>query len=127
MKSNATWRYLKKNSQGYLLMLPFLVIFFTFTVWPVILSMGLSLTTYNVFQAPKFLGFENYVKLFFGDSIFLTAMQNTFLLSLVVGPLSYFLSLFLAWMVNEFRNPWKTILTVIFYAPTCPVLCIPSG
>ena len=118
MKSNATWRYLKKNSQGYLLMLPFLVIFFTFTVWPVILSMGLSLTTYNVFQAPKFLGFENYVKLFFGDSIFLTAMQNTFLLSLVVGPLSYFLSLFLAWLVNAFRNPWKTILTVIFYAPT---------
>ena len=110
--------YLKKNYQGYLLMLPFLLVFFTFTVWPVVMSMGLSFTTYNVFEAPRFLGFENYVKLFFNDSVFLTAMQNTFLLSIIVGPLSYLLSLFLAWMVNEFRNPWRTILTVVFYAPT---------
>ena len=99
-------------------MLPFLLVFFTFTVWPVVMSMGLSFTTYNVFEAPRFLGFENYVKLFFNDSVFLTAMQNTFLLSIIVGPLSYLLSLFLAWMVNEFRNPWRTILTVVFYAPT---------
>lgn len=35
-----------------------------------------------------------------------------------MGPLSYLLSLFLAWLVNEFKNPWKTILTVVFYAPT---------
>ena len=32
-------------------------------------------------------------------------MQNTFLLSIIVGPLSYLLSLFLAWMVNEFPEP----------------------
>lgn len=110
--------YLKKNYQGYLLMVPYLLIFITFTVWPVVMSLGLSFTTYNVFQAPKFLGFENYVNLFFNDAVFLTALQNTFLIALVVGPLSYGLSLFLAWMVNEFKNPWKTILTVIFYAPT---------
>ena len=79
-------------------MLPFLLVFFTFTVWPVVMSMGLSFTTYNVFEAPRFLGFENYVKLFFNDSVFLTAMQNTFLLSIIVGPLSYLLSLFLAWI-----------------------------
>ena len=66
-------------------MLPFLLVFFTFTVWPVVMSMGLSFTTYNVFEAPRFLGFENYVKLFFNDSVFLTAMQNTFLLSIIVG------------------------------------------
>ena len=117
MKKTA-FRYLKKNYQGYLLMIPFLAVFFTFTVWPVIMALGLSFTTYNVFVAPRFLGFENYVKLFFNDSVFLTAMQNTFLLSIIVGPLSYLLSLFLAWMVNEFRNPWRTLLTVVFYAPT---------
>ena len=110
--------YVKANYEGYLLMLPFLAIFITFTVWPVVMSVGLSFTSYNVFKAPQFIGFSNYIKLFFNDPVFSIAMQNTFFLSLVVGPLSYLLSLFLAWMVNEFKNPWRTILTVVFYAPT---------
>ena len=110
--------YIRQNYRGYLLMLPYLLIFVTFTVWPVISAIGLSLTSFNVFESPKFLGFQNYVQLFFNDSVFLKSMQNTFLLSIVVGPVSYFLSLFLAWAVNELRNPWKTLLTVIFYLPT---------
>ena len=110
--------YLRKNYQGYLLMLPDLAVFFLFTVWPVIMSIFYSFTSYNVFESPKFLGFENYVNLFFNDSVFLIAAQNTFQIAVIVGPVSYLLSLFLAWMVNEFKNPWKTILTVVFYAPT---------
>lgn len=110
--------YIKKNYHGYLLMLPYLLIFFIFTVWPIISAMGLSFTSYNVFETPKFLGFDNYVQLFFKDDVFLIAMKNTILLAIVVGPISYLLSLFLAWCVNEFGNPWKTILTVVFYLPT---------
>ena len=115
---DATRRYLKRYGSGYLLMLPYLVIFTVFTVWPVLMSLVLSFTTYNVFEAPRFLGLENYINLFFRDSVFLTALQNTFLISLIVGPVGYLLSLFLAWMVNEYKNPWKTLLTVVFYAPT---------
>ena len=110
--------YLKRNGTGYLLMLPYLAVFAVFTAWPVVMSLVLSFTSYNVFEAPRFLGFDNYIDLFFRDTVFLTALQNTFLISLIVGPVGYLLSLFLAWMVNEYRNPWKTILTVIFYAPT---------
>lgn len=111
-------RYLRRNGSGYLMMTPYLLIFAVFTVWPVLLSLLLSFTTYNVFEAPRFLGFDNYVDLFFRDQVFLTALQNTFLISLIVGPVGYLLSLFLAWMVNEYKNPWKTLLTVVFYAPT---------
>ena len=111
-------RYMRRNGSGYLMMTPYLLIFAVFTVWPVLLSLLLSFTTYNVFEAPRFLGFDNYVDLFFRDQVFLTALQNTFLISLIVGPVGYLLSLFLAWMVNEYKNPWKTLLTVVFYAPT---------
>ncbi len=111
-------RYMRRNGSGYLMMTPYLLIFAVFTVWPVLLSLLLSFTTYNVFEAPRFLGFDNYVDLFFQDQVFLTALQNTFLISLIVGPVGYLLSLFLAWMVNEYKNPWKTLLTVVFYAPT---------
>ena len=88
--------YLRKNYQGYLLMLPYLAVFFLFTVWPVIMSIFYSFTSYNVFESPKFLGFENYVNLFFNDSVFLIAAQNTFQIAIIVGPVSYLLSLFLA-------------------------------
>lgn len=110
--------YLRQNYQGYLMMVPYLLVFITFTVWPVLCAIGLSFTSYDIFQSPKFLGFDNYVQLFFNDNIFLKSMQNTFELAIVVGPVSYFLSLFLAWAVTEFKNPWRTILTVIFYMPT---------
>lgn len=44
---------LYKNRHFYVLMLPFFLIFFVFTVWPVLMTIGLSFTSYNVFEAPK--------------------------------------------------------------------------
>ena len=96
-------RYMRRNGSGYLMMTPYLLIFAVFTVWPVLLSLLLSFTTYNVFEAPRFLGFDNYVDLFFRDQVFLTALQNTFLISLIVGPVGYLLSFFASWAINEFR------------------------
>ena len=48
--------YLKRNGTGYLLMLPYLAVFAVFTVWPVVMSLVLSFTSYNVFEAPRFWG-----------------------------------------------------------------------
>lgn len=114
---NKTLPYIKRNFSGYILMLPYLCLFFIFVIWPVLYSLVLSFTSFNVFEAPKFVGMDNYIHLFFQDDVFLTSVQNTFVLSLAVGPLGYFLSLFLAWAVNDLNNPWKSILTAVFYAP----------
>lgn len=111
-------RQIKKNTPAYILMAPFLLIFFLFTVWPVILSIALSLTSFNIFEPPKFIGFENYIKLLFGDDIFQIAMSNTFLFAIVTGPISYLLCLFFAWTINELGPVLRTALTVIFYAPS---------
>ena len=50
---------------SYIMMAPFLFLFFLFVVWPVIMSIGMSFTSFNVFDTPRFIGFDNYIKLFF--------------------------------------------------------------
>lgn len=102
----------------YLMMAPFLILFFTFTVLPVFQSIYYSFTDYNVLEAPNWVGFENYRKLFLNDSIFIKAVKNTFLMAIFIGPIGYIFSFLLAWMINELPHKLGTFLTVIFYAPS---------
>lgn len=96
---------------------PFLILFFIFTVVPVLTAVVLSFTNYNVLQPPQFVGLQNYLTLFLEDDIFLTALKNTFYLAFITGPLTFGACLFVAWMINEFSRQVRTILTIIFYAP----------
>ena len=97
--------------------LPFLIIFFTFTIIPVIAAICMSFTNYNILQPMQFVGFKNYLDLFLNDEVFLTSLKNTFLFAFIIGPLSFAACLFVAWMINEFSHTVRTILTIIFYAP----------
>ena len=117
-KLKITLREMKRNRVLYLMMLPFLIFFFTFAVYPVLQAIYYSFTDYNILESPNFIGLENYRKLFLEDTIFIKAIQNTFIIAVFVGPLGYILSYLLAWMINELPHWLGTILTVIFYAPS---------
>lgn len=104
--------------EDYLFVAPYTLLFFVFTVIPVGASLLLSLTNWNVLETPVFVGLKNYFKLFLEDSIFVLALKNTLLISLITGPVSFFLSLFVAWLVNEFDPKLRTLLTLLFYAPS---------
>lgn len=101
----------------YAFVLPYMLIFTVFTVVPVLMSIGLSFTYFNVLEPPRFLGLQNYFTLLLDDSLFMTALKNTLLLSVVTGPVGFFLSLLLAWLVNEFGPKLRALLTLLFYAP----------
>ena len=101
----------------YAFVLPYMLIFTVFTVVPVLMSIGLSFTYFNVLEPPRFLGLQNYFTLLLDDSLFMTAVKNTLLLSVVTGPVGFFLSLLLAWLVNEFGPKLRALLTLLFYAP----------
>lgn len=109
---------MKQYKAGYALMAPFLIIFFTFTVLPVFISIVLSFTHYNVLQTPEFIGFDNYRKLLVDDEVFSIAVKNTLIFALVTGPIGYVLSFFASWAINDFNRYIKGILTFIFYVPT---------
>ena len=71
------------------MLIPFFLIFTVFTVWPVIMSVILSFTNYNVFETPKFVGWDNYVNLLVNDDVFVTAFRNTIVFAIFTGPVSF--------------------------------------
>ena len=113
-----TRRQMVVNKVGYLMVAPYFLVFLTFTVAPVILSLLLSFTSFNMLEPPKILFFENYVRLFLDDDIFLIAIKNTFIFAVMTGPVSYFLCLMFAWFINELTPKIRSLVTLIFYAPS---------
>ena len=112
------FKKINKNKISYLLMLPFMIPFFTFTVLPAIRSIYYSFTYYNILEKPVFIGADNYIRLFLKDDIFMTALKNTFLIAVVTGPLGYLMCFVLAWLINEMKTGLRSFLTLIFYAPS---------
>ena len=113
-----TLKEMKNNKTGYFLLAPFYIIFFTFTVVPVILSIFFSFTDFNMLETPNFLWFDNYIRLFLEDDIFMLAIKNTLVFASITGPGSYLLSLIMAWFINELPPKIRAVMTLIFYAPS---------
>lgn len=117
-KAQWTWREMKKNKVAYVMIAPFMLLFFVFTVFPVLLSIVLSFTDFNLLEFPHFLGLNNYIRLFLDDDIFILACQNTLIFASITGPVSYLLSLLIAWFINELGPKLRSVVTLIFYAPS---------
>ena len=114
----ALWPQIKRNKVSYIMLAPYFILFFLFTILPVLASMGLSLTYFNMLEAPQWIGWGNYVKLLLEDDLFMLALNNTLVFAVVTGPLSYILCLLFAWIINEFKGKLRALLTLVFYAPS---------
>lgn len=108
----------RKTVEGYAFLLPFLILFFIFTILPIVVSVVLSFTYFNGLSAPVWVGLGNYIKLFLKDELFTTAFSNTMVLAVITGPISYLICLFLAWVISEFNNGLRWFLTLLFYTPS---------
>ncbi|MBO4794752.1 MAG: sugar ABC transporter permease, partial [Clostridia bacterium] len=117
-KTQWTIREMKKYKVAYLMVAPFFILFFMFTVVPVVLSFLLGFTTFNMLEWPKWVFMDNYIRLFLDDEIFLLAIKNTLVFAAVTGPGSYLFSLFFAWFINELRPKVRAVVTLLFYAPS---------
>lgn len=113
-----TWMMMKQYRIGYLMIAPFMIIFFIFTIIPVVASLFFSFTSYNMIEMPKFIFMQNYIQLFLADDLFLIALQNTLIFAVATGPGGYLLSLITAWFLNELSPRSRSIVTFIFYAPS---------
>lgn len=109
---------LNKEMSSYLMMAPFLLLFTTFTVLPVLATVVISFTDYNVLGTPNFVGWQNYINLFVHDEIFIKSMSNTLIYAVITGPTGYILAFLVAWVLNEMSGMVRAILTFIVYIPT---------
>ena len=117
-KAQWMWKEVKRNKVAYLMVAPYMIIFTLFTLIPVALSMVLSFTDFNMLEMPTRFNLDNYIRLFLDDDIFITALKNTFIFAVIVGPASYVMSFMVAWFINELSPRIRAIVTLIFYAPS---------
>lgn len=122
VKSKKNRRSLKStwslHKEKYILLAPFTVIFLIFNLFPVLVAIALSFTSFNMLEAPDFIGLANYIKLLAYDDVFLIAVKNTLLLAFITGPVSYLMCFIFAWLINELPAKPRAFLTLIFYAPS---------
>lgn len=108
----------KKHKHSYILMGPYYLLFCIFTVLPVILSMVISFTYFNMLEFPRWIGWQNYTRLLTDDEVFIIAVKNTFLFAAITGPVSYMACFLFAWLINELSPRIRAVMTLVFYAPS---------
>src|SRR5687768_11143885 len=108
-------RVLIENLQGWLFAAPWLLGLAMFFVIPMAWSIVLSLTAYNVVDSPRFIGLGNYVELV-NDALIWHSLRVTTVYALLSVPLTLFLGLGLALLLNQNVRGiavWRTI----YYLP----------
>ena len=102
----------------FVMLAPFLILFIIFTILPIISSIVLSFTSYDMLSVPEFTGIDNYRRMFLDDDVFPIVLKNTLVFAILSGPAGFLLSFLLAWFVNEFNPKVRTLLSFMFYAPS---------
>ena len=101
---------------GLLFVLPWLISLLIFTAYPVIAASYFSFTDYNIVQAPRWIGLENYRRMFTSDPAFWISVRNSGYFALISVPLQLIVSLGLALILNmETRG--IGVYRTLFYLP----------
>ncbi|CAM4108754.1 carbohydrate ABC transporter permease [Paenibacillus alkaliterrae] len=117
-KLSLLWQEMKRNRVSYLFLAPFLILFTLFTIVPVVTSVVLSFTYYNILEAPKFIGLSNYRLLFVDDDIFLKAIGITLKFAFITGPVGYAMAFLLAWLISQIPQKYRFFYTLCYYTPS---------
>ena len=107
------------NKAGYVFLSPYMLLFATFILAPVVMAVILSFTNFDTIQFPKFVGFLNYINLLTSDEVFMQyVLPNTVKYALIVGVGGYVLSFLLAWALANMTKWPRTIFALILYSPS---------
>ncbi|MCI6430349.1 MAG: sugar ABC transporter permease [Oliverpabstia sp.] len=86
----------KESSAGVVFCLPFIIGFFVFLLVPMGISLYYSFCDYNILSPAKFVGLNNYIKMFTGDEVFWKSFKATMYFALVSVPLRLAFALMVA-------------------------------
>ena len=112
------WSIYNENVVGYVFIFPWLAGFLCFTLVPFIMSFILSFTNFNIlYPDTKFVGLDNYVKLFTQDKLFLKSLFVTFKFAFISVPLRLIFALFVAMILNR-KSRAVPVYRVVYYLPS---------
>ncbi|MBN2505037.1 MAG: sugar ABC transporter permease [Bacilli bacterium] len=109
----------KSKSRSWLFVVPYVLLFITFIIIPIVAALYLSLTYFNLVNFPSWLALSNYIRLLTNDPEFMTyVLPNTIKFALIVGPGGYMLGFFLAWSLSQVTPKARTIMAIVIYSPS---------
>ena len=108
----------RENISGYLFLLPSLVFFLGFVIYPMAMCIWTSFTDANMNSntADTFIGLANYVELWH-DPVFLKALVNTIIIVVVSVPIVCIFSLWVASAIYQMKEGPLSFFRVVFYLP----------
>ncbi len=118
MKSSpAVWQKLKRTRMIYLLILPTIVLFLTFTYIPLVDGLRISFQDFRFVGQSRFVGLKNYIEAVRTPG-FWRVFRNTVILGFSNVVLTAFVPMILALLLNEIRfKVWKRFSQTIIYMP----------
>lgn len=125
MRRHSAWRA-REAWAGLLLVAPGLLVLSLFLLLPVVASLALSLTDFDLYavgdaSAARFVGLTNYARLL-DDPVFWKALGNTLFFVLVGGPLTVALSLGTALLLNHRLVRFPGFFRTVYFAPVVTTL-----
>ncbi|NLX76930.1 MAG: sugar ABC transporter permease [Clostridiaceae bacterium] len=105
------------NIAGYFFILPWLIGFLSFTILPIFASLFLSFTSYNLTSSPKWVGIENYVRMFTDDPLFFKSIKVTLYYVIFAVPLKVGFALLVAFLLHR-RSRAANFYRSVFYLPS---------
>jgi multiple sugar transport system permease protein len=105
------------NLTGYIFITPWLLGFLAFTLIPIVSSLYLSFTRYDMMSSPLWIGLGNFSKILLNDSKFWQSMKITFSYVLISVPLRLIVALFLAILFAQ-KRMMVGLYRTLFYIPS---------
>jgi multiple sugar transport system permease protein len=96
---------------------PWIIGAIALTVGPMIVSLYLSFTEYDLFTEPRWIGLDNFVHMFTEDDRYLRSVEVTLVYVLVAVPMKMIISLLVAMVLNT-RAASNGFYRASFYAPS---------
>lgn len=106
----------REAREGRLFVLPWVIGFVVFTVGPMLASLYFAFTDYSVLSSAKWVGLENFQRMFTGDRLFWLSLWNTALFVLLSVPLNLTLAFFMAMLLNR-DLPGTGFFRTLYYIP----------
>lgn len=107
----------REKLDGYLFIMPWIMGFLIFTIGPMVASFYFSFTDYSLLEPSKWVGLDNYRKLFLTDPKFGISLSVTFRYSIASVPLGMILALLVALLLNQ-KVPGIRFYRTAFYLPS---------
>lgn len=118
--------HFKKHSLVYLFLVPVLLHFTVFYVWPILFSFAITFMDYPIIGKPEFIALANW-KRFFKDPNAWKSIWNTLKFSLYYILPTMALGLFFAVLIHSLKRHWATFFKGVFFLPVVTSFVVISG